>query len=83
MADVWVPPDQKPSWIRYSVKAAAAVVAVTAIVATFAAAAPDAGSRYTVAAGGTLLNVGILFWTVQSLIEEWIGAAELTDEPGK
>jgi len=77
MADVWVPPGEQPSWIRYSVKTAAAIVVVSAIVATFAAAAPNAGATFTFAAVGTVLNVGILFRMVQSLIGEWLDAAEL------
>ena len=79
MAEITVPRDQRPALWKYVVLTAIGFVVVGSFSALLTQNSADAIMGLFAFAVAALLNLGILFLMVQSLIEEWFDAAEVHD----
>jgi Na+-driven multidrug efflux pump len=80
MAKITVPQDERPAYAKYVAYAVIGIFLVNAVVGTAARGAdsPVLGLVVLLIAG--VLNVGVVFLMVQSLVEEWFDAAEIIEE---
>jgi len=75
-----VPDSNRPSFLKYAVFAIAAFVFLGGGVAYLGQSIRSPGAVLIATLVAGVLNVVVLFMLVQSLIEEWIGAAEVVEE---
>ena len=79
MPDLAVPRDQRPSIAKYVAYTALGFVVVGSFLSLLAGNTDNGAVAVGAVIVGALLNLGVLFLMVQSLIEEWFAAAEVVD----
>lgn len=80
MAQLTVPREDRPSLAKYVVSTLALVLLVSTFAGLLVRGASSGLLVLGVSLAAAALNLGILFVMVQSLIEDWLNAAEVVME---
>lgn len=78
MPEITVSNEERPSVSKYVAFTLAGILLVWGVIATVQR-GDSPGLTLVVTSAGVIVSVGILFVMIQSLIEEWFNAAEITD----